>query len=243
MRAIPGISQFLCDHCKKKMLLHKLAHIHGNYKVCPDCYPSMLTETERSLLIWFHNNLKSVTLDQGAILHAYGKITGDPYDEKDKFLPTLTSLIEKGLITTERPPLDCFYMITLKGVRYLTDNRDDDTQLLKKNNLISTQLNNSLYKITKEGIEFIETSIETTLIFQCDRCGDIYSPDIEDPMLLHVYLAEHPEGHVSVESCESCENEAELADRLLNTSDAVDDDDEEFWKEIADAFIPDDEEQ
>lgn len=45
----------------------------------------------------------------------------------------------------------------------------------------------------------------TTLIFQCDQCGDIWSSDIDDPMLLDAYLHEHPDGHISIEECEACE--------------------------------------
>ena len=128
-----------------------------------------LTDTERSLLIWFHNNLSTISLDQGAILHAYGEITDDPYDNENKFLPTIIALIENKMITRNPPPIDCFYMITEKGVKYLTD------------------------------------TTETTLIYQCDRCGDMWSPDINDDMILDAYLAENPDEHISVDTCEQCE--------------------------------------
>ena len=55
-------------------------------------------------------------------------------------------------------------------------------------------------------------------------------------MILDAYIAEHPDGHVSVESCECCENEAELEENLLDASDEDEEDDEneddDFWTEV-----------
>lgn len=46
------------------------------------------------------------------------------------------------------------------------------------------------------------------LLSQCEICGDIRSPEIEDPLILDTYLMEHPEAHISVDECETCLEES-----------------------------------
>ena len=162
-----------------------------------------LTDTQRSLLIWFFNNKESVTIDFGNILFAHGVITDDTFDEKNECQPNLKVLMDKGFVSEEDPPLDCFYYITDKGKA------------------------------------FLDKTVEKHIIFQCDHCGDIWSPDIEDPMILEAYLTEHPDGHVSIEMCESCERENEAWEEI-NEPDEIDEDsldeDNLFWKEVADIY-------
>ena len=74
------------------------------------------------------------------------------------------------------------------------------------------------FHITEKGIKHLDDTIETTLLFQCDSCGDMWSPNIEDPMLLDAYLLEHPDGNVSIEMCESCETEREAWHNLKDAA-------------------------
>ena len=158
-----------------------------------------LTETQRSLLIWFYNNKDSCTIDWGNILYAHGEITGDTFDEREECDSNLQALIDKKFVNQEAPPTDCFYYISA------------------------------------EGIKHIEDTTETTLMFQCEKCGDMWSPDIDDPMLLEAYLAEHPDGHVSIDKCEACEVQEERWHNLTDAADLLNDPLHRLYKALADA--------
>ena len=61
---------------------------------------------------------------------------------------------------------------------------------------------------TAEQTTKVATRTDPILVSQCEICGDIWSPEIEDPLILDTYLTEHPDRHISVDECETCLEES-----------------------------------
>ena len=80
-----------------------------------------------------------------------------------------------------------------------------DIQVLVMRKFVKIHTLNAFYKITEEGIKYLDNTTKTIMIFQCDRCGDIWSPDIENDMIIDAFLAENPDEHISVSTCDQCE--------------------------------------
>ena len=83
-----------------------------------------------------------------------------------------------------------------------------DIQALVMAKYVRTHTLDCFYQITPEGKKYLENSIDDTIIFQCDQCGDFWSLDhTDDPMILSAYLEEHPSGTTIEQTCSACENE------------------------------------
>jgi len=135
---------------------------------------------------------------------------------------------KKDTITIDSGNLQYAYGEIVENPDFDIEEYRTDLRSLMSRKFVTSHTLDAFYKITKEGIKYLEDRCQPQLIFQCDRCGDIWSPDIDDPMIIEAYLVEHPSGHVSIEKCESCEIQAEQED------DDTDEDD--TWETI----IPDD---
>jgi len=93
-----------------------------------------------------------------------------------------------------------------------------DLQALIINKYVRTHTLDAFYQITQEGREFIKSS-EEPLIYQCCQCGDYYTLDNIDLMILEAMIEQNPDSTVIEDTCDACQDENERDSRFWDDPD------------------------
>ena len=94
-----------------------------------------------------------------------------------------------------------------------------DIQALVMAKYLRTHTLDTFYYITIEGKEFVNNSTNPISIYQCCQCGDFYSLENIDPMILEAYIEQYPNGTVIEDTCSACEDENYRESRFWDDPD------------------------
>ena len=182
----PNNNRFLCDKCDRDFLFQEMAVISGNKKYCKGCYDNRgeLTDTQRSILIWLYDA-------QVPDLFDGQHLTWQHVDQGNLINAYQEIIGEETFLALNNFLMDIQALIIAKYVR--------------------THTMDAFYAITSEGITFLEENKEPIIIYQCPECGDLWSDEYDDSMILESIIAESDNDTTIESECSQCEDTASSA--------------------------------
>ena len=195
---------YLCDKCQKEVLYRDLeVKVGMTIKYCRECYnnrDTTLTPNQHTLLIWLYD----------AQMPDLGKERHLEWMHVDQ-----GNLINAYGEITGGNPSDA-----LK--RFLAD-----MQALLINKFIRTHTLDAYYTITPEGINYLENSNPEFTVYQCCQCGDFWSNEEPDEMILEALMTQNPNSTTIEATCQACETQNEREADLYG-----DDEDDNTWENV-----------